>query len=255
MPDPGNNRMNKKLHASVLAGVFAFLVAGPAARAQMAVEDSLNTLWQTLNNSELVSQVKQATQAVAELQQQYQQLLQVENTLAHPTSVMGVVTGLESELDVHPLPSGLESVLGMANGSNLNVAGLGSLANRFLNQNNTYLPPSAGSGDFNATWLSSRANSTAGLQAMVARLMHSSQDRLDRLPALQAEIDAQPDVQAMSAINARLASEQVVVGAQAAQVAQIQALANLQAQADAQQSEQRDRQNADGLFNATRALP
>lgn len=251
------------MRSVLLAGsaVVGLIAGSGQARAQMAVHDLVGDLWQGLNNSELVAQVAQATKTVSELQQQYTQLVTMEGTLtstfnsvAHPTNVMSLVTGLTSGLDSNPLPSNTNSILGLANGTNLNVSGLSGMATQFLNQNRNYMPQQNG-GDFNAAWLNGRANSLAGLQAMVTQLMHSSQDRLNNLPQLQQQIDSAPDIQAMGAINARINSEVAIAQAQSSQIAQIKALADLQREAQGQQAEQQDRQSADSLYNTTQALP
>jgi hypothetical protein len=241
----------------LLAGAAALaLITARPAYAQLAVEDALNNLWQGLNNSELVSQVAQATKTVAQLQQMYATQQQQLRSITGLTNVTGLIPSLSSGGLTQPLPQ-VSQIMGLVNGTGLNGNALSGLANGFLRQNTYYAPaaPAGGSTDFNSTWLASRANSTAGLQAAVTQLLQSGQTRMAALAGLRSEIDQQPDIQHMQAINARIAIEQNYATGQAAQTQQIMALAQLQQRAEQQQAEQHDRESADQLVNSTQALP
>jgi len=246
--------MNK---AILLVGVAAIAFATtPPARAQLAVVDTLGDLYHQLETSQLVQQVAQAVKTVEQLQQTYQVEQQQLRSLTGLTNVTGLIPSLSSGGLTQPLPQ-INQIMGLVNGTGLNGNALSGLANSFLKQNTYYTPtaPASGSTDFNSTWLTSRANSTAGLQATVTQLLQSSQTRLGALASLRSEIDQQPDVQHMAAINARIGIEQNYAQGQSAQVQEVMALAQLQQRAETQQAEQHDRESADQLFNSTQALP
>ena len=237
------------------AATFALIAARPAA-AQMAVVDTLGDMYHALEQSELVQQTAQALKTVAQLQQMYQTEQQQLRSITGLTNVTGLIPSLSSGGLTQPLPQ-VNQIMGLVNGTGLSGNALSGLANGFLNQNRYYMPPAPGTGasDFNSTWLASRANSTAGLQAAVTQLLQSGQTRMAALAGLRSEIDRQPDVQHMQAINARIAIEQNYATGQAAQTQQIMALAQLQQRAEQQQAEQHDREAADQWFNSTQPLP
>jgi len=243
--------------AILLAGAAAIaLIAARPAAAQMAVVDTLGDMYHALEQSELVQQTAEAIKTVAQLQQMYQTEQQQLRSITGLTNVSGLIPSLSSGGLTQPLPQ-VNQIMGLVNGTGLNGNALSSLANGFLNQNRYYMPssPGAGASDFNSTWLTSRANSTAGLQAAVTQLLQSGQTRMAALAGLRSEIDQQPDIQHMQAINARIAIEQNYATGQAAQTQQIMALAQLQQRAEQQQAEQHDRESADQLVNSTQALP
>jgi hypothetical protein len=243
--------------AILLAGAAALALGAPRpAAAQMAVVDTLGDMYHALEQSELVQQTAQAIKTVAQLQQMYQIEQQQLRSITGLTNVTGLIPSLSSGGLTQPLPQ-VNQILGLVNGTGLNGNALSGLANGFLKQNTYYTPtaPAAGSTDFNSTWLTSRANSTAGLQAAVTQLLQSGQARMAALSGLRSEIDQQPDIQHMQAINARIAIEQNYATGQAAQTQQIMALAQLQQRAEQQQAEQHDRESADELLNSTQALP
>ena len=243
--------------AILLAGAAALaLIAARPAAAQMAVVDTLGDMYHALEQSELVQQTAQALKTVAQLQQMYQTEQQQLRSITGLTNVTGLIPSLSSGGLTQPLPQ-VNQIMGLVNGTGLNGNALSGLANGFLNQNRYYMPPAPGAGasDFNSTWLASRANSTAGLQAAVTQLLQSGQTRMAALAGLRSEIDQQPDIQHMQAINARIAIEQNYATGQAAQTQQIMALAQLQQRAEQQQAEQHDRESADHWFNSTQALP
>jgi Type IV secretion system proteins len=223
---------------SALAGLLSFV---PAARAQMAVVDGPAT-------AQLVQEVQTAANTLAMLQQQYNRLTQTYEALSHPTSISGMMPGLSIPSVQNPLGN-VTQVPGIASGTNL--GSVSGLAQQFANTNRYYQPPGT---DSMAQEMQRQAQATAGVQALAYQNLQATQARMNQLPALQTQLDGAKNVQDVAAVNNRIQVEQQFVATQQAQAQQLQLLQQAQQQVNDQRLQQRQRQDADSLFNDTQAL-
>jgi Type IV secretion system proteins len=99
-----------------------------------------------------------------------------------------------------------------------------------------------------------QAQATAGVQALAYQNLQATQARMNQLPALQTQLDGAKNVQDVAAVNNRIQVEQQFVATQQAQAQQLQLLQQAQQQVNDQRLQQRQRQDADSLFNDTQAL-
>ena len=209
------------------------------ARAVIPVTDELGL-------PQWLQQTASAAQQVAQLRQSYTQLTNVYGSLAHLNSVAGVATVLGQPLVRNSMP-GAGTVGNLLSGGT-SVGGLANTAQSFLQRNQVYRPTGTDAG---ALAMNSNAMSLANVQAMAQQSLDSIQTRMSGLDELQATIDGQPDVQALAAVQARIASEGTFIQAQQVQATQLQTLAATQAQAQLQAEQQSRRQSADALLAAT----
>lgn len=236
----------------LLASICVLAFGGPA-RAQLPVTDALGDAWHAIEGSQLIQQVAQAVKTVTQLQQMYRTEQQQLGAITGMVNVSSWVPSLNTGFMQNPLPS-QSSVLGLLGGNGMSGNSLSGLANSFLGQNKYYLPPQQ-TGDWNATFLQKQANTLAGFQATITQLFDSSSTRLTSLDQLKGELDQQPDLQHLAALQGRISAEQSYAQVQQSQVEQVMALAQAQQRAEAQQQDQRDRESADQWLNSTQALP
>ncbi|NOG73912.1 type IV secretion system protein [Roseicella sp. DB1501] len=224
------------LLGSAALALAALLGAAPA-RAQIPVTDAGA-------NMQLVQQVAYALQTVRQLEAQYQQLRSTYEAIAHTNSVTGLAGQLGGLTNTLP---GAGQVQGLMGGN----ASIGGLASTLMGQNRVYAPQGT---DWAAQEMQRRAQATANVQAIALQQMQATEGRIAGLQQLEAEIDRQPDLQAVNALNGRIASEQTFLAAQQQQLLQLQVLQRAQDQVDAQRAEERQRQSAEQWRDSLPAL-
>jgi type IV secretion system protein VirB5 len=223
----------------LLAGVaVAVLAATGAPRPAHALLGAGDVVIDPTAIAKLADQLRNMEQQYAQLQQTYQ-------ALAHLTSVNGVASQLGIPSTQNPMGA-VSRLPGLLNGTNL-----GGTAQQFLNQNRYYQPQG---NDFAAQEMQRRAQSTANIQAIAQENLEATEARMSGLQELQTQIDASPTTQDMGAIQARLGAEGNFIQTQQAQAAQLQVLQRAQEQASQQRAAEWQRQSAEGQFNATRPM-
>jgi len=227
--------MRKILLAGVAVAVLAATGAPRPAHAQVPVTDTAS----------IGSRAVEALRALTQMQQQYQQLQQTYQALAHTTSVNGVASQLGLGNVQNPMGA-VSRLPGLLNGTNL-----GAGAQQFLSANRYYQPQG---NDFAAQEMQRRAQSNANIQALAQQNLDATQDRMDGLQELQAQIDQSPTTQDMGAVQARLVAESNFIQTQQAQAAHLQVLQRAQDEASRQRLAEWQRQSAEGQFNATRPM-
>jgi flagellar biosynthesis chaperone FliJ len=226
-------------------------LSGPGARAQQAVID--------------LGAITQLAQQVGVAKQQYDtlqsQLGTLRNTYSQVASQYSMLTRLANVNQLAPeLAQQLRSMPGSGNMGQFFVGsgsigslggGVSGLAQQFLNRNRVYLPQAT---DPNAIALNERAQQLAGIQAMAMTNVQSLDARLDGLADLKTSLDSADDLQKVASIQARMQAESNIVQTQQAQAQNLLVMAQMQERAEQQADDQRARQSADGLFNATRPM-
>ncbi|GAC1487721.1 MAG: hypothetical protein NVS2B11_13250 [Acetobacteraceae bacterium] len=233
---------------AVAAVILALATAPPAARAQMPVTD-LGSI--AARAAEAGRSLAQLQQQLTQLQATYRQVVGVYSSLAHATDANGIATALQAPIVRNALP-GSSELAGLLQGGQA-AGNLAGLATGYLQANRAQGYEAQGS-DPGALAINGAAAALANLQAIAAQGLQSLEQRAAALPALQAEIDRQPDVQGMAAIQARIAAEASFAQLQGVQAAHLQTLASAQRQVAEQAAEQRQRQGREALFNETHAL-
>lgn len=180
-----------------------------------------------------------------QMREHYQQLVYTVDLLRHlsPQS-MTTAAGLLS--NAQHLPGSAPGELPDLNyGRHLSGAGTA-----FYDQNHYYTPEGT---DFAAQEMKRREMATANLQGEAQTSITAINERLAGLNQLQASIPAQPDVTAVSAINARISSEQNFLANETSRVNQLAMLQQTQARVDQQRAEQHGREQLDDYAKAVAA--
>lgn len=193
----------------------------------------------------ILQDLNQFKQAYSMMQQQYDGIMSTVNALSHPNRVMGMARGMLDQQMRNPgsMPS---NIPGLAFGSQLSAG-----AARFLDQNRVYNPQGD---DWQAQEMRRQAQVSANLQAEVQAGMDRSQERIEGINELEANIDPQPDVQAVAALQARVATEHLYLQNEQNNVARLQLLSQVSARVDAQRAEQKGRQDAEDWAARTRGV-
>jgi type IV secretion system protein VirB5 len=237
--------------------VFAVLIeiAGTltTARAQIPVTDAGSI-------AQLVQQVQTAGQQLSVLKdaydtatRTYQQVYQTYAMLTRFANPNGIATELESPFLQNPMTSinGLPNVItGTSSFAGIG-SNLGNLATAFSGLNRVYTP--AGN-DFTATSINQQANSISNLLALATQNLESLRQRTAGLQELQDKLGTASDIQTVSSVNARIATEQSYIQTQSAEATSLQTAAQIQLAAVQAAQEQKQRQDADALYNATQEL-
>ena len=234
--------MKRILLASAACLGFAFANPGPA-HALFGVGDVVIDPTHIAETTRgILQELNQFRQSYAMMQQQYQGIMSTVNALSHPNQVMGMARNLAEQQMRSPgsMPS---NIPGLAFGSQLSAG-----AARFLGQNRAYAPQGD---DFAAQEMRRQAQASANLQAEVQAGMDRSQERIAGIDELQANIDPQPDVQAVAALQARVATEHLYLQNEQNNVARLQLLSQVSSRVDAQRAEQRGRQDAEAYGKST----
>jgi len=218
-----------------LAGLLAAFLGAGSARAALPVID--------------MTSIQHLVQEIQILQQQYSQLQAVYGSLAHPTGVLGMAPELFTPAVRNPLPAGSQ-LTGILSG-NGGGSQLGALINQIEQQNQAYRPSGS---DWTAQWINRSAASNAGVQALAETMLQSLQQRQAGLADLQSQLANAQDVTEVSAIGARIQSEQNFVSTQTTEASLLSTLARTQQQAEEQEVIQKQREDADQLFNDTQPI-
>jgi hypothetical protein len=213
------------LSATILASSF-----GHSARAQEVVHDPLNFL-------ELGLQLEQMIQTYQTLYQSYLQATYTAQALKHENPLsLTTAQGLLNNA-VHMPGSPAPTMQDYNYGSKFSA-----YAHPFYYQNHVYTPDGD---DFAAQEMRRHETATANLQGEAQTGAETTNQRIASLTELQASIAAQPDVTAVSAINARLASERLFLANEQAKNQHLQMMLATQDQVSRQRAEQHGRQQLD----------
>ena len=201
--------------------------------AGMPVVDTASIIARGFEAGKNLAQLKQQYDMMT---QQYRGIMQTVDSLSHPNQVMNMARNMLNQQMRSP-GSAPASIPGLAYGSQLSAG-----AARFLNQNRHYDPQGD---DFAALEMRRQAQASANLQAEAQEGMERAQERIASINELQGSIDGQPDVQAVSALEARVQTEHLFLQNEANNVARLQLLQQTSARVDMQRAEQNGRKNAE----------
>jgi hypothetical protein len=181
-------------------------------------------------------------QQAEQMRLQYEQLVYTYESLHHlnPQS-LSVAAGLLNNAQRLP-GSGAAEMPGLNYGTNLSGAG-----QQFYNQNHYYTPDGD---DWNAQEMQRRQYATANLQGEAQTHINAIEGRLAGLNELQASIPDQPDVTAVTAINARISSEQAFLANEQNHLHNLRLLQQTQQSVDQQRAEQHSREQIDAWGKA-----
>lgn len=212
------------------AGVLALLSAAVTpARADVVVIDP--------------SEITQVVNELNELKQMYQVAQNTLGTLLRVVNPNGIAQNI---IGMQPMPS-TQNITGILTGGN-NFGALSTLANQFQSTNTYYTPQSTGTGDYSASMLSRNSNSLAGLQAMLATQMQSTQTYISGLTQIQSSLNSVTSEADLTAIQGRIAAETANMQAQGVQITAINGMMSAQQQQYQLMGDQRRRQAADCLL-------
>lgn len=197
------------------------------------VFDPTNLAEQTRGILQNLNQFKQQYEVE---KQQYQGIMYTANALSHPNQIREVAKEMLNQQMQSPgsMPT---NIPGLAFGSQLSAG-----AARFLDQNRQYNPQGD---DFAATEMRRQAQVSANLQAEAQAGMDRAQERIASINELQQNIDPQPDVQAVSALQARVQTEHLFLQNETNNVGRLQLLQQLAQRVDMQRAEQNSRKDAE----------
>ena len=231
-------RMDRRKEGALLAGIAWMVFAAGPARAQIPVTDAANLANTTRQVLQGVQQIQQLTQQLSVMQQQYAQLIQTYQAVAHLPEAE--LQQLAAQLNVQqfrtPLPSSGSLVGGLMNGTGLDQ--LGTLGQQFLNQNRLYAPSGT---DFAARQLTGTANSIAGVQAMLNNLYQSASGRVTVLQGIEGQLSSAQDAKAVADLSARVQTEATYLQAQQVQAQVLQTWQAAQVRNETQQSREQRR--------------
>jgi len=208
---------------AVVAIAGAALAVAPNAHAQIPVIDGAN----------LAQNMRTAAQAIIEVEQLKNQLLQLQQTyemFTSPTNIMGMATNLESSTLENPMPAA-NALAGLLGGQTV-PTGTGA---SYYNQNHVYTPP--GVSPYNSQ-LTANAQGIANIEGIASSNLAAIQSRLQELPNLESDLNTASSITQVDAINGRIAAESQFVQAQQAQAANLQVLANEQQAAQLQKGQE-----------------
>jgi type IV secretion system protein VirB5 len=220
-----------------MAILGAALVVAPSAHAQIPVIDGAN----------LAQNVQTAAQAIIEVEQLKNQLLQLQQTyemFTNPTNIMGMATSLENSTLENPMPAA-NALTGLLGGQTT-PTGTGA---SYYTQNHIYTPP--GGSPYN-NQLTANAQGIANVEGIASSNLAAIQSRLQDLPNLESDLNAASSITQVAAINGRIATESQFVQAQQAQAANLQVLANEQEASQQQQQQEQFQEDANSFVTIMR---
>ena len=222
---------------AIVAVTGMALATTPNGYAQIPVIDGAN----------LTQTMKTAAQAIIEVEQLKNQLLQLQQTyemFTNPTNVMGMATSLENSTLENPMPAA-NALAGLLGGQ---TTPTGTGAN-YYNQNHLYTPP--GVSPYNSQ-LTANAQSIANIEGIASSNLAAIQSRLQELPNLESDLNAASSITQVDAINGRITAESQFVQAQQAQAANLQVLANEEQASQQQQQQEQFQEDANNFVTAMR---
>jgi len=223
--------MKKILMASAV--FLSLSVGADPARADLPVIDVGSLLAQA---KALAQDLNQFKQQYSMMTQQYEGIMSTVNALSHPNQVMGMAQNMLNQQMQSP-GSAPGNIPGLAFGSQLSAG-----AARFFDQNHHYDPQG---NDFAALEMRRQAQVSANLQAEAQAGMDRAEERIASINELQQNIDPQPDVQAVAALQARVQTEHLFLQNETNNVGRLQLLQQVAARVDAQRAEQNGRKDAE----------
>lgn len=209
------------------------LAAIPGAHAQLPVTDTASI---TSRAIEAGKQLVQLGQQWDTMKQQYSGIMQTVGALSHPNQILQNAPGLLQQQIQNP-GSGAANIPGLSFGSQVSAG-----AQRFLGQNRYYQPQGD---DFAAQEMQRRAQATANVQAEAQAGMDRADERIAYLNQLQRSVEDQPDVTAVSAVEAQIGGQHAFLQNEANNVARLQLIQQTQARVDQQRAAEHDRQSAE----------
>ena len=194
-------------------------------------------------------QVNQLVQQLAVMRQQYAQLMQTYQAIAHaPDAVMA------NAQSTFAIPSLRSPVPGQAADLSSIVSGLGSggtispQIDRLLSGNRIY---SAVGTDPQAFAMASNASSIAGTQAMAGQLYQSATEHAAALWSMESQVSNSPDAKTTADIQARLQMEQAQLQSRLVQAQTLGTFQAAQVRQKAQQHEETRRCYIDAILNGS----
>lgn len=155
--------------------------------------------------AQTLATVQQLSNQLAVMQQQYNQLVQTYQAIAHlPDNVLqSLATQLNTQQFRAPINTDPAAIVSAIAG--LQLGGAGSSAQQYWRRNNIYTAPGQ---DFLATQLAMRGNSVAAVQGLVNDLYASATQHARVLQGLEGQLNGAPDGKAVQDIGARIQMEQ-----------------------------------------------
>lgn len=223
----------------MLAACAACALVQPAAAQGVPVYDNANVIQRGLQHGETLrqwaSQIREMERHYRQLQATYRSLSHANNVgdLARVLGVPGVRSPMPSATTMGGIASGLER-----------AAEVG----RFIGRNTHYDPTGD---DWAAREMRRRSVAVANVQAVIERNMLAAEQRLRGIAELQAEIDAQPDVQASAALGNRIQAERLALQNHQTAQQDLAALQVAQQRVDEQRLMEKGREDAEEYARST----
>lgn len=216
----------------------AALLWSLSAKAQIPVTDAANLANTTRQVIQGAQQVQQLLNQLSVMQQQYAQLIQTYQAIAHlpDTALQQLASQLNVQQFRTPLPTSSSMVGDLMTGSGLSQ--LGVVGQQFLNQNRLYVPSG---NDFAARQLTGTANSIAGVQGMLNNLYQSASGRITVLQGLEGQLASAKDDKAVADLSARIQAESTYLQAQHVQAQVLQTWQASQVRNETQQTREQRR--------------
>lgn len=217
----------------LLTTTICFGLSLSTVHAQVIVNDPLSNGARIMEAGKNLTELKHQYDMMS---QQYNGILCTVQSLSHTNGTMNMAKGLLSSEMQNPgsIPPGLPG-MGAVTG-----------AERFLNQNKVFT--STGT-DFSSRESTRRAQASANIQAQAEEGMLRSQARSEGISELLANIDTQPDVNALAALQARISSEHIFAQNEANHIARLALLQGVGQQVDQQRAEQAGQGQLDEYLN------
>jgi hypothetical protein len=196
--------------------------------------------------SEAARQIETLQQWASQLKSmadQLKQLTDVNAVLSHVTSLSGI-SGSVGGLTHQVMPSSSQ-ITGLMNGTST-----WGTANTRLNDNRLYAPSQS---DEWSEEMKRRETVTANAQAIVDAVYKDTETQLSKLDELKAQVEAAPDLTAVTAQSAGIALAQQRLTANAAMLQQAQLLLAADNRVTQQRAEQRWRRDVDAWAEKTKS--
>jgi hypothetical protein len=225
-------------HALLAGAVLALALPPGIAGAQgVPVYDNANIIQRGLQFIQTMAQWKSQLEGMT---RQYDQNYRTANSLAHTNSVQGLASDLSRLSNTVP---GSGQVGDLMHGLS-SAAGSAAQVSRFGASIST--APGASAAD-----ITRRVQAVANIQAIAVQQARFAEQRIAGIQELMGRIDGQPDAQASAALGNRIQAEAATLAVQQQQVAQLQVLQAAQEREETLRQEERGRQSAQQLGQAT----
>ena len=205
----------------------------PPARAVLPVTDVASITARAL---EAAKNIAQLIAQYGLMEQQYQEMILTFNAVSHGNNVLSTAQGLLSRATQLP-GSSYTQMPGLTFGSQSSAGAV-----QFFAQNHFYTPQGT---DFEAQEIQRQQQATANIQAEAYAGMQRADQRVASLQELQANIQDQPDVTAVSAVEAHIQSEQAFLANETTNVQRLQLMEATQSRVDQEREEQAGRKDAE----------